>query len=259
MVLQASATSRDAEDWFSFVCRVLCLKGIRTKGSHEVVPEKKRFPSLCFVKSWSPEIYSMWSAAYPRTSQKIPSRTYLSFLKELDFPLLRLAYSIPILLLVSVHHLRIFRNPYFYDLDLRIIGFTKINRRLVQSLLAFASGQGDQEMPRAIRKIRWAIGNTRWTLKLLNKHNGRYYRFESSRRIGVSAYDCLVFQEGVFIEEGIMTKGSRGVVLGRSVFLHCVVAQIFWLDMKDVVSCIAEDIAGEGLDRGTFVLTLGSC
>ena len=32
--------------------------GIRTKGSREVVPEKKRFPSLCFVKSWSPEIYS---------------------------------------------------------------------------------------------------------------------------------------------------------------------------------------------------------
>ena len=26
--------------------------------------------------------------------------------------------------------------------------------------------------------------------------------FESSRRIGVSAFDCLVSKEGVFIEEG---------------------------------------------------------
>ena len=34
-----------------------------------------------------------------------------------------------------------------------------------------------------------------------------------------------------------------------------VVARMFWLGMKDVFSCIAEDVAGQGLDHGTFLLT----
>ncbi|KAF3501298.1 hypothetical protein F2Q69_00043554 [Brassica cretica] len=109
-------------------------------------------------------------------------------------------------------------------------------------------------------------------LSLGNKHNGRYYRFESSRRIGVSAYDCLVFQEGVFIEEdnfveklffrrlrclailkiGLLSNYDQGVAWS------CPWEEVFSFTV-DVVSCIAEDIAGEGLDRGTFVLTLGSC
>ncbi|KAG2270158.1 hypothetical protein Bca52824_064713 [Brassica carinata] len=41
-----------------------------------------------------------------------------------------------------------------------------MNKYLVESLLAFTSSQGDQEMPRAIGKVRWTIGKTRWTLKL---------------------------------------------------------------------------------------------
>ena len=36
-----------------------------------------------------------------------------------------------------------------------------------------------------------------------------------------------------------------------------VVVQMFWFGMKDMISRIAEDIAGQGLDRDTFVLTLG--
>ncbi|KAF3515138.1 hypothetical protein F2Q69_00005624 [Brassica cretica] len=40
-----------------------------------------------------------------------------------------------------------------------------MNKYLLESLLAFTSSQGDQEMPRSIRKIRSAIGKTRWTLR----------------------------------------------------------------------------------------------
>ena len=34
-----------------------------------------------------------------------------------------------------------------------------------------------------------------------------------------------------------------------------VVARMFWLGMKDMFSRIAEDVAGQGLDHGTFLLT----
>ena len=35
------------------------------------------------------------------------------------------------------------------------------------------------------------------------------------------------------------------------------VSQIVWLDVKDVFTQIAKEVVGQGLDHGTFVLTLG--
>ena len=41
--------------------------------------------------------------------------------------------------------------------------------------------------------------------------------------------------------------------------IGAVVAQLFWLCVKSVFSCIAKDVVCKGLDHGTFVLTLRSC
>ncbi|WZZ44648.1 hypothetical protein YC2023_040907 [Brassica napus] len=73
-------------------------------------------------------------------------------------------------------------------------------------------------------------------------------------------------------DRGIRTKGSCRFVPGKKCFPSlffvkswhpeiyflsdgAVVARMFWLGMKDVFRRIAEDVAGQGLDHGTFLLT----
>ncbi|WZZ59521.1 hypothetical protein YC2023_059628 [Brassica napus] len=76
MVLQASATSRNAEDWFSLspafekhfglstdVCSqnycscldLICDRGVRSKGSRKFVPGKRHPLIPCFVRCWPSE------------------------------------------------------------------------------------------------------------------------------------------------------------------------------------------------------------
>ncbi|KAF3507829.1 hypothetical protein F2Q69_00009053 [Brassica cretica] len=106
-----------------------------------------------------------------------------------------------------------------------------------------------------------------------------------------SMYDCLVFQEGfslspafekhsglstdvrsqnycscldLICDRGVRTKGSRKFVPEGSILLYrafrqvigAVVAQLFWLCMKAVLSFIAKDVVAKGLDHDTFVLSI---
>ncbi|KAF3600077.1 hypothetical protein F2Q69_00035782 [Brassica cretica] len=94
-------------------------------------------------------------------------------------------------------------------------------------------------------------------------------------------YDCLVFQEGAFIEEGnfvekwFFGRQRRLAMLkvdfffrmphfvlemfaGLKMFLDiakplsdgAMVSQIVWLGMKDVFTQIAKEVVGQGLDHG---------
>ncbi|KAF3533696.1 hypothetical protein DY000_02042650 [Brassica cretica] len=57
---------------------------------------------------------------------------------------------------------------------------------------------------------------------------------------------CLDF----ICDRGVLTKGRQ--VIGA------VVAQLFWLCMKVVLSFIAKDVVAKGLDHDTFVLSIRS-
>ncbi|KAF3607343.1 hypothetical protein DY000_02046871 [Brassica cretica] len=53
-------------------------------------------------------------------------------------------------------------------------------------------------------------------------------------------------------------KTNCGLPFSRQV-IGAVVAQLFWLCMKVVLSFIAKDVVGKGLNHGTFVLTPKPC
>uniref|UniRef100_A0A0D3CH67 Uncharacterized protein n=1 Tax=Brassica oleracea var. oleracea TaxID=109376 RepID=A0A0D3CH67_BRAOL len=63
-------------------------------------------------------------------------------------------------------------------------------------------------------------------------------------------------------DRGVRTKGSRKFVLGKRhppilrQVIEAVVAQLFWLFMKVVLSFIAKDVVAKGLDHDTFVLSI---
>ena len=50
-------------------------------------------------------------------------------------------------------------------------------------------------------------------------------------------------------------KTNSGLPFSRQV-IGAVVAQLFWLCMKDVLNFIAKDVVAKGLDHDTFVLSI---
>ncbi|CAN6827739.1 unnamed protein product [Brassica oleracea] len=65
-------------------------------------------------------------------------------------------------------------------------------------------------------------------------------------------------------DRGVRTKGSRKFVPGKRhppiprQVIGAVVAQLFWLCMKAVLSFIAKDVVAKGLDHDTLVLSIRS-
>ncbi|KAF3583571.1 hypothetical protein F2Q69_00029593 [Brassica cretica] len=64
----------------------------------------------------------------------------------------------------------------------------------------------------------------------------------------------LVFSGSIEIRTRFYCKTNCGLPFSRQV-IGAVVAQLFWLCMKAVLSFIAKDVVGKGLNHGTFVLT----
>uniref|UniRef100_A0A0D3DKG4 Uncharacterized protein n=1 Tax=Brassica oleracea var. oleracea TaxID=109376 RepID=A0A0D3DKG4_BRAOL len=89
--------------------------------------------------------------------------------------------------------------------------------------------------------------------EFLSAESSEFKKFSGASRLGLLIYSLL----GRFTLFPLTAETISGLPFSRQV-IGAVVAQLFWLCMKAVLSFIAKDVVTKGLDHDNFVLSIRS-